>query len=159
MKTEVERILEQVHRSYAADAWHGPSVSEALLGVDAATAAFRAAPGTHSIAEIARHVEHTQQVVLQRIQGRGRLTGDEENWPTVPDPLSDAEWSAIRHRLHLGAAALERAMSAFPLEQLEAPLVDGGTSASNNMLGHAQHNAYHAGQIMLIKKLLQTLDP
>ncbi len=38
----------------------------------------------------------------------------------------------------------------------DMPLVEGGTSASNNFLGHAQHNAYHAGQIVLIKKLLQT---
>jgi uncharacterized damage-inducible protein DinB len=156
MKTEIERVLEQVRRSYGGDAWHGPSVSEALHDVDAAMATLRATPGTHTIAELVAHLEFTQQVVLERLEGRGRLTSDEESWPTVLHPLSDAEWSALQRRLRDGASALESAISAFPPARLDAPLVEGGSSASKNLLGHAQHNAYHAGQIMLIKKLVQT---
>lgn len=155
MKTEIERVLEQVRRSYWGDAWHGPSVSEALHGVDAAVATSRAMPGTHTIAELAAHLEFTQQLVLERLEGRGRLTSDQENWPSVPHPLPDADWLALQRRLRDGASALETAISAFPSDRLDAPLVEGGSSASNNLLGHAQHNAYHAGQIMLIKKLVQ----
>lgn len=158
MKTEIQLVLEQVRRSYEGDAWHGPSVSEALRGVDVAMATARAAPGVHTIAELTAHLEFTQQVVLERLEGRGRLTSDEESWPAVLHPLCDAEWWALRRRLHDGASALEKAISAFPSERLDGPLMEGGSSAINNLLGHAQHNAYHAGQIMLIRKLMQAVE-
>lgn len=53
-----------------------------------------------------------------------------------------------------GAVALERAIAAFPVERLDAPLVEGGNSASSNLLGHAMHIAYHAGQMMLLRSLI-----
>ena len=38
--TEIERILDQLKRAYEGDAWHGPSVREALAGVTAAAVVF-----------------------------------------------------------------------------------------------------------------------
>jgi hypothetical protein len=49
-------------------------------------------------------------------------------------------------------AELRQAISVFPEERLDALLTAEGSSAYNNFHGHVQHNAYHAGQISLLKK-------
>lgn len=154
MNTEIQRIVDQVHRSFAGDAWHGPSVTDALRDVDPTAAVSRPIPAGHTIAEIVAHLELTQRVILERIEGRGRMMGDDDLWPAPPTRLTDAKWTALLHQLRDGAAALEHAIAAFPANRLDDPLIDAGTPAFNNFLGHAQHNAYHAGQIALIKKLL-----
>lgn len=155
MRTEIERVLEQVDRSYAGDAWHGPSIAEAFEGVDVKTAMARVPSCAHTIAELAVHLEYVQDAVLKRLEGRGRLTTEADCWPALPHPFTESEWSALQQRIREGAAALGRAIAAFPAARLDQPLVEGGSSASMNMHGQAQHNAYHAGQIMLMKKLIQ----
>lgn len=152
MSAEIKRVVEQLRRSFHGDAWHGPSVREALRDVDAAMAAARPIPGAHTIAELVAHLEFTQQIVLDRLQGRGRLVSDEESWPAVPAVLSEQLWHDLIARAAHGASALEKAAAGFSADDLDAPLVEGGSSAYNNLAGSAQHNAYHAAQIMLLKK-------
>lgn len=153
MRTEIERIVDQVHRSFWGEAWHGPSVSESLKGVDANMASAHPIVGAHSIADLAAHLELTQRVVLQRVVGHGPLISGSAGFPPVPSPISEADWADLLKRLREGATALEAAIGAFPVERLDEPLVRGGSAAFNNFLGHAQHNIYHAGQIRLIRKL------
>ena len=50
--TEIERILDQLKRAYEGDAWHGPSVREALAGVNAKQAHARPLANAHSIWEL-----------------------------------------------------------------------------------------------------------
>lgn len=155
MRPEIERIAEQVRWSYAGEAWHGPSVAEVLQDVDAAMATARPVPGAHSIAEIVAHLDFTQRTVLDRLEGRGRLTTEQENFPAVPRVLSEEQWDARLRELEAGAKALEQAVSTFDPERLDSILVKGGSPAYNNIMGHTQHNAYHAGQIALLKKLVR----
>lgn len=153
---ELAHILDQIHRSFHGSAWHGPSVLESISGVDAALAARKPIKDAHSIADVVSHLEFTQRVVLERTNGQSTLPIDGGSWPPVEVPLIDIAWPQLIERLKAGAAALERAIAAFPPEKLDQPLVQGGSPAFNNFLGHAQHNAYHAGQIMLLRKAAST---
>src|SRR5437879_1774677 len=54
--TEVERILDQLKRAYEGNAWHGPSVREALEGITAEQATKRPLANAHSIWELAHHI-------------------------------------------------------------------------------------------------------
>ena len=47
--TTIERLVDQLKRSAEGDAWHGPSVREALDGVTAADAFAHPIAGAHSI--------------------------------------------------------------------------------------------------------------
>ncbi|HXT21154.1 MAG TPA: hypothetical protein VN923_10415, partial [Thermoanaerobaculia bacterium] len=51
-RIETARLADQLERAFRGGAWHGPSLSEVLDGVDAATAARRAFPDAHTIAEL-----------------------------------------------------------------------------------------------------------
>ncbi len=155
MNPEIRRIQDQVHRSFAGDAWHGPSVSEVLSDVDAATAGAKPLATSHSIAELVAHIDFSQRTVFARLEGRGKPTTDEEWWPPVPTPLTNEQWVALRQSLEESSRKLEQSIAKFLPDRLDAILVEGGSSAYNNIIGHAQHNAYHTGQIALLKKLIR----
>src|SRR5262249_37503753 len=132
-------------------AWHGPSVVEVLADVDAKVAASHPVPGAHSIWELVLHLAATQAVLLRRIRGETAGLKSEEFWPPVPPP-SESAWVATVERLRRQEAGLRQAIAGFPEERLDARLTAEGSSAYNNFHGHVQHNAYHAGQITLLKK-------
>ena len=147
---EVERISDQAQKMFSGGAWHGPSVMEVLADVDADVAASHPIPGAHSIWELVLHLIATQAVLLRRIRGESAGLKSEEFWPPVP-PISESAWAETIIRLQQQEAELRQAISAFPEERLEARLTAEGSSAYNNFHGHVQHNAYHAGQISLLK--------
>ena len=149
--SEIERITDQAQKMFISDAWHGPSILEVLAGVDANLAAAHPIPGAHSIWELVLHLTATQAVLLRRIHGESAGLKEEEFWPPVP-PVSDAAWAETVERLTRQETELRQAIAAFPDERLDARLTKEGTSAYNNFHGHVQHNAYHAGQIALLKK-------
>jgi hypothetical protein len=82
---EVERIQDQLDRSFRGPAWHGPSLMELLRGVDATRAARRPLPHAHSIWEITLHVSVWEDVVRRRIEGEAVEPSGEQDWPPVRD--------------------------------------------------------------------------
>jgi uncharacterized damage-inducible protein DinB len=148
---EVERITDQAQKMFSGGAWHGPSIVEVLAGVDARLAAAHPIPGAHSIQELVLHLIATQAILLRRIRGETAGLKDEDFWPAVP-AASESAWAQTVARLEQQEAELRQAISEFPEERLDARLTAEGSSAYNNFHGHVQHNAYHAGQISLLKK-------
>jgi hypothetical protein len=89
--------------------------------------------------------------VLERIQGRsGNLTA-EEDWPAVgvPDPK---RWREAVDELRQLNREVRQAILAFAEKRLEEVLAPGHSSACTNFAGLAQHDAYHAGQIALLRR-------
>lgn len=153
---ELERIANQARKMFEGEAWHGPSVMEVLAGVDADAAAAHPIPGAHSIWELVLHLIATQTVLLRRIRGEAPETRAEDFWPNF-DSTSESDWIAMLDRLKRQEAELRGAIADFPDERLDARLTPNGSSAYNNFHGHVQHNAYHAGQIALLKKANEDL--
>ena len=150
--TEIERIVQQLKASFAGGAWHGPAVLEVLKDVDATTAAARPIPGAHSIWVLAVHLAATQAVILRRIRGEAAGLTDNEFWEHMSAPTTD-NWKILIQRLTRQQKELETAVAAFPVERLDERLIPAKeNSAYENFHGVIQHNAYHAGQIALLKK-------
>src|SRR6476469_3330224 len=81
-RVEVTRLADQLERSFRGGAWHGPSVSEALEGIDAATAARSIVPGSHTIAELAGHLAFWIAECQRRIDGNpSAAVSDAQNFP------------------------------------------------------------------------------
>ena len=149
--SETARIVDQALRMFTGNAWHGPAVLEVLGDVDARTAASYPIPGAHSIWELVLHLIATQDVILRRIRGETAGTKTEDFWLPVPT-VSESNWRDTVERLKRQEIELQDAIGKFPAGKLDSLLMAGGTSAYNNFHGHIQHNAYHAGQIVLLKK-------
>ena len=154
MPTEVERIEEQLRRSFEGEAWHGPSVTEALAGVSAADAHQHPIRGAHSIWEIVLHLVGTYHLVLRRLKGDGRPLSADEDWPPMPEP-SEEKWAASQQALRDVNADLQRAVRRFSPDALDNPLIrEPSYPAYLQFIGVTQHDLYHAGQIVLLKRAL-----
>jgi len=137
--------------------WHGgPTVVGALRGVTAREALWRPAPGRHSIWELALHIAYWHHIITQRLQGGERepFPRSPANWPAVPERPDEAAWKRDRALI----AAAHREVTATI--RRVSPATYGRQTASKRkwtvgetILGAAQHEAYHTGQIQLLKRL------
>jgi hypothetical protein len=148
---EPERIRGQIAKAFTASPWYGPSLLEVLAGVDARIAAAHPIPGAHGIWEIMLHVRYGQQLMINRLRGshaKWDLTAD---WPGVAEP-SAAAWQSLLEELKRGEEELCQLVAAFPERRLDEPVLPDALSMYDHLQGYAQHHAYHAGQMALLKK-------
>ena len=156
---EIGAIADEIRRSHHGDPWHGPGVADVLSGVTAAQAAARPIPGAHSIWELVLHLAAWRGEVARRV-ARGEFRQPPEgDWPAVGS--GEAAWRAAKARLAAAEKKLQRALAAFPRARLgrvvggerDAPL---GTGVTYRVMLHgvAQHDAYHAGQVSLLRRAL-----
>lgn len=153
---ETRRIAEQVRRSVHGPAWHGPSLLEVLEGMTAAEAAARPIAGWKSARELVLHAIVWQDAVRAHLAGRWPVItlGGPRDWPPAPARPTAAAWRTAVAKLRRSNAALEKAAAAFPDAKLDRPLKEGATSAYVQLHGAVQHNLWHAGQIVALKRAL-----
>jgi uncharacterized damage-inducible protein DinB len=145
---EVGRLSELIKRAYEGEAWHGPSLREALEGVDARRAAARPIAGGHSIWEIALHISGWNDVATRRLAGEQLDEPDEGDFPAVTD-TSDAAWQHTLDELARRSAALHDAVAALDDAALDA---SEGATRYAALHGTLHHIHYHTGQISVLKK-------
>ncbi len=153
---QTESLADLLERTFRGGAWHGPSVAEALAGVDAAAAALRPLAGAHTIWEIVRHLTVWNEVPRRRIDGE-RLVDLPAglDWPPAPGATteaSEAAWRAALVALEESHAALHARVRELSDAQLDEPVAGSDPTVRGMLLGVLQHDAYHAGQIALLKK-------
>jgi uncharacterized damage-inducible protein DinB len=148
---EIDRICRQMKQMFEGDAWHGPALMEILECVDVAGASARPIAGGHSIWEIVLHLTGTQKLQLRRLGGNSEPLTAGEDWPPVPE-VSEQAWRETLALLRSQEEELRTAVEGFPIDQLDEPLIAGGSSAYNNFHGHIQHTLYHAAQIRLLRR-------
>ena len=150
MPFDLEIIADQISRAYWGESWHGPSVLEALAGVSAEHASAHPIAGAHSIWEIVLHLSSGYTLVLRRLRGESAQLSPEEEWPLVPASSSDA-WRQSQEALEELNQQLQGVVRTFPPERLPQEL-GSEYSAYTQFLGTPQHDLYHAGQVVLLKK-------
>ena len=148
---ELPRIVDQLRRAFEGDAWHGPSVLEALTGINAKMAAAKPIPTAHSIWEIVEHIGAWDDAIRQRLNGRALQLSPEQDWPAISDS-SNAAWINSIDTLKKRHSDLCSAISAMPEQRLLAPVPGKDYDFYHMLHGAVQHALYHAGQIVLLKK-------
>lgn len=157
---QLTRLSDQLRRILEGEAWHGPAVLELLAGVSAEQAATHVIPGVHSIWELVLHLTSDYSLVLRRMAGDGRGLLPDEGWPPCPAP-TDANWQETIAELKRLSRQLRDALQEFPAERLDELLVaESPWTAYMQFIGVTQHNAYHAGQIAMLKRVMaETASP
>jgi len=151
---ETERLATQLENSMNGNAWYGPAFLEALRGVTAAQATARPIPGWKSIWEIALHAIVWNDVALRRLGGdiAEFEIGGPEDWPAPPG--DEAGWQATIERLRTRNAMLAATTRTLDFERLDEPIVPKYSSCYQHLQGVVQHNAYHAGQVVALKRAM-----
>ena len=62
VKLRLERLADTIRRAYEGEAWHGPSLSEVLEGIDAVAAAIKRGDA-HTIWELTLHITAWLEIV------------------------------------------------------------------------------------------------
>jgi uncharacterized damage-inducible protein DinB len=159
MTTMLDAIVEQLRLSAEGPAWHGPSVREAVDGSTAAAAFAHPIGGAHSIWELVNHIRASHGLVLRRLDGIGGQMTPAEDWPAPAAPTDEA-WREDVAAYFAVARQLREAIATFPLERLHQPLVsDPPYPAFTQFVGLTQHDLYHAGQIVLLRRALGDRRP
>jgi uncharacterized damage-inducible protein DinB len=156
--TEIDRLLDELRRAHEGDAWHGSAAREVLDGVTAEEARARPIADAHTIWEIALHIIAWRGEVARRVREGFAAMPAEGDWPAVT-VTDDRVWRDVLARLDASHLDLLDAVARLPASKLDervgtgrdAPL-GSGVSYNVTLHGIVQHDAYHLGQISLIKK-------
>ena len=155
---ETSLLDEEITRATEGEAWHGPSIREALVGVESETAAARPIAGAHSIWEIVLHMTAWAIEVERRLREQSRRLLGDQDWPPVSSTTADA-WTAAQEALVAAHLRLRHSIREFSPTRLgqsvpfEGERARGDNGSFYVMLhGLAQHDAYHTGQIAMLKK-------
>ena len=155
---EIERLRDELQRAVSKGPWHGPSLVSLLDGVSATDAAAHPIAGAHSIWELVAHLTAWARESARRIREGTCGEPTEGDWPKVPAP-DDAAWRRAKEALGAAHDELLSELDAMSPDVLDETLRDdrkGSTPTSRALLLHgvAQHDAYHGGQIALLKKAI-----
>lgn len=149
-----QRVADAIERSMSGPMWHGPSLADLVGDVTAEQAGARSVAGAHSIWELVLHITAWTEIVHQRLASRSSVEATaEQEWPAITDPSADA-WRAAVERMKDAKRDLARDVAALD----DATLVGRVPGADYTMLvmlhGLIEHDAYHGGQIAILKKAL-----
>jgi hypothetical protein len=150
---ELEGIIDQLHRSLEGESWQGPSISEILQGVTAEAAAAHPVPGAHSIWELVHHVTAWVRAAHSPVLGHVCELEGEDDWPPVRDS-GERAWAAAFESLRRVQGELIATLSGLSDADLNAPVPNRSYDRRHLLHGLAQHHAYHAGQMSLLKRAL-----
>ncbi len=149
---EVSRIALLSQEAFDGEPWYGTSLCKLLEGVTAERAAAHPIPGAHSIWEEVLHAITWRTVVIRRLSGETVAPVTfEENWPKVPDSPSAAAWQKTLDELARTQGHLDAAIVALTDSRLPEKAPENPRSYYELAHGIIQHDAYHAGQIALLK--------
>jgi uncharacterized damage-inducible protein DinB len=145
---EINRIVITLRSTFEKNAWHGPSLKEALAGITPEVA-HKKIPNTHSIIELVGHIVAWRIFTVKKLQGdRDYKVTDDINFPAITD------WNEALRSLDESQKNLLSAIESFPEERLKEPVahIDYKYTYYALLHGIIHHDLYHTGQISLIKK-------
>ena len=157
----IDPLLSDLRRIYEGNAWHGPGVLEAIDSVTADQARARPIPDAHSIFELTHHIAAWIGETTSRLSGNPPGSPEDGDFPPRSATIDDAAWADVRGRLERRQAELLEALAGFDPDRLDEAVnpknrkdASGPVSYRALLSGLAQHSAYHAGQIVILRKAL-----
>ena len=155
--TELERIERELEQGHAGSPWHGPSRSSVLADVTLAEATRRPSAQGHSIWALVLHMRAWTEEVARRLREGRPGEPREGDWPPLPPPTADGwrDTLAALEAAHRDVIAAVRGSSPQRLDERGGSDEAAGDGATLRVMLHglAQHDAYHTGQISLLKRI------
>lgn len=152
MQTRGQRAAQAIERSLSGPMWHGPALFDLVGDVTAEQAAARPVPGAHTIWELVLHIITWNEIVRERLHSPTPVgAAPERDWPKVTDTSAEA-WRDTVERLKEANRLLADDVRALPEERLEAPVPGRDYAVAAMLVGIVEHDAYHGGQIAILKK-------
>lgn len=154
-------LLDDIRHAHNGAPWHGSSRAAILADVTLEEALVRPAPGAHSIFELVLHMTAWTREVARRVRSAVAREPEMGDWPRVPGHDARA-WTGALEDLEAAHREIVSALAAFDVDRLDErlgeardPALGTGMTFGTMLRGVVQHDAYHSGQIAIIKKIIR----
>jgi len=158
--TRAENLSNELYNSIFGEPWYGSSAMSILQEISVEQAFRKPILSAHNIIELTLHITAWIEETLSRFNGNKPSEPQIGDWP-VPENKTDEYWKTVKQNLFDTTNKLIFAIKDFPEEKLDSIVGEGrdislgtGFSFEGLISGLVQHNAYHLGQISLLKKSL-----
>jgi hypothetical protein len=153
----VSALLDLLDEAYDRRSWHGPNLRGSLRGLSATKAAWRPVAKRHCAWEVAVHAAYWKYAAWRRITGekRGSFAREGSNWFAAGAQPSEARWKADLALLAECHRRLREVVASLSDEDLGRAAPGGRETIGRLVRGVAAHDLYHAGQIQLLKRLME----
>lgn len=133
--------------------WTAVNIKETLADVDWKQATTKVS-SFNTIAILVYHINYYVEVVMKVVRDEP-LQGHDKDSFNLPPVESEADWLALQQRMFANADTLARLIEQFPEEKLSQIFgKEKFGTYYRNLHGLIEHNHYHLGQMVLIKKML-----
>ncbi|MEO5798747.1 MAG: DinB family protein [Gemmatimonadales bacterium] len=156
-----DALFEQMDRTQGGEPWYGPARELALKGITFTEAAKHPIKGAPSIWELVLHMRSWTREVARRLSGAAPGVPADGDWPPIKIvnarawTKAKAELAAAHAELIAAARGLSPAWLARIVGELHSPPLGTGTTVAGMLVGLAQHDAYHVGQLFLLRRALK----
>jgi hypothetical protein len=159
----LEALCFQLDSSFHGSGWHGPTLLGSLRGITPREALVKPRKCKHALWDQLLHATYWKYTILVRLGEAEPHTfpRSPSNWPRTPSPRTQAKelaglWKADVKLARHTHSALVRAVAGLDPARLDE-IPPGGKRATRLALivGIAAHDAYHAGQCQIIKKMIR----
>lgn len=155
-----EKLSNELYNSVFGDPWHGSPVKKILEDILSEKAFLKPISSAHNIIELTLHLDAWTEEVLNRFNGNISSEPTMGDWPT-PKENNEKYWQTVKQKLFADTNKLISVIKKFPEDKLDELVgrernvsLGTGFSFEGLIIGLVQHNAYHAGQIALLKKIV-----
>lgn len=145
---EIERILDQLNRSWGGPSWTGVDIQPLLDGITEDQARVHPMPSAHSILELTAHMTTWMNAVSDRLGGETRELSADEDWRDV----TQLAWPDAIIEMENAHSRLSDVIARLTPDDLDQKVAGRKYTIYVMLHGVIQHNLYHAGQIGLLKK-------
>ena len=137
--------------------WHGDSIFKIIKDITAEEAAAYPIPGSHSIWEYLVHMMNWREYAVRTLLDDELYIVElntEKDWTTITD-FSEEAWAATIEKYKKSTDELSEAILTVEDSSL-GEIIPGHKFSYYTLLhGIIQHDIYHSGQIVLLKKLIR----
>jgi uncharacterized damage-inducible protein DinB len=147
---ESEKIAKLFEAFYDGECWVGINFQQAIKGIDETLAARKRDDAFNSIWQLVNHIIYWRKTVMIRLQG---VLGN----PPIsdfyqPEKADMQSWKETLLHFEEVQNELVKTIRAFPPTQLDKASPKRAQTNYQLLIGCLQHDCYHMGQIILLKK-------
>ncbi|KLT68290.1 MULTISPECIES: DinB family protein [unclassified Flavobacterium] len=150
---ESKRVSNLYQSIYNGDPWLEVTLENTLKNVTAAQAYRKINPRLNTIWEIVNHLIQWRRNILRRVQGETVTTPDHNYFVPVLDS-SEAAWEQSLQSLAKSQELWNAFLDTFDDGNFEKIYPTNNHTYYEHIHGIIQHDVYHLGQIVILKKLL-----
>ncbi len=151
--TEAKQLAAQIEMLFTGPVWIDVTIMDTLKNISAAQAAAKPFNNANSIWQIVNHCIDWRFNLCERIQGKSPMAGEANYFIPVKNTTEKA-WKTTLKEFEKSQNELVKLVKAMSDKKLNTEQGKYKVTFRNFIHGIIQHDAYHLGQIVILKKFV-----